>query len=328
MRTKQHYVLENPLPEQPDLVKIEDMLFGSTALLVAFQSDGVATYQFDHRDDKEGIRLGTVGNWIQLTICGEGMHELGGDYTGLDLIGDAWVRPLRPGERLVTVTEAVPEPAKEKHIEELMPETLKADGIVILGLLASLRPWVVKSETGQSLDCGELGDTINPFLGSLTIDGMDGLISRFKARVEEGPMVRPESPPPPKKEPEPTREVRCVVACQGCDGPTLYNVTVAGITQEAFDNGEHYDRAKEDAEESDYEEPFVVFDEEDGPEWLFRHFYGKGEDLTTKVHEIDELCRKLLHDLPHMHAQGQITGTAKADIHARVQTIRRTLDTI
>ncbi len=56
-------------------------------------------------------------------------------------------------------------------------------------------------------------------------------------------------------------KVRCVVACTNANGePDLYFVKVH-CSLEDFDDGEHYEGAKESALREDHEGPFVVFDE-------------------------------------------------------------------
>lgn len=56
--------------------------------------------------------------------------------------------------------------------------------------------------------------------------------------------------------------LRCIVACQGGEGPDLFFVKVE-CTQEEYDCGDHYDKAIEAAKEQNYDEPMVAFDEKD-----------------------------------------------------------------
>lgn len=74
--------------------------------------------------------------------------------------------------------------------------------------------------------------------------------------------------------------IKCVVACQGFDGPTFTFVQVK-CTKEEYNNGDHYDAAKEWAKSEGYEDPMVVFDHRDGPEWLLKHFEWKSASITT-----------------------------------------------
>jgi hypothetical protein len=65
------------------------------------------------------------------------------------------------------------------------------------------------------------------------------------------------------------RTIRCVVAASdGPDGPVLVAVDVS-CTQEQYDDGDHYDAASAWAQEHRYTGRLVVFDENDGPDWLF-----------------------------------------------------------
>lgn len=68
--------------------------------------------------------------------------------------------------------------------------------------------------------------------------------------------------------------IKCVVACTNSAGePDFFAVTLS-CSPHQYHNGEHYDLAKEKAEAHDYEGPFVVFDENDGPEFLFSNLFG------------------------------------------------------
>jgi hypothetical protein len=65
--------------------------------------------------------------------------------------------------------------------------------------------------------------------------------------------------------------LRCVVACQGWNGPSLYFVKVS-CTEAQYENGKHYQAAEEHAKEMDYDGPMVTFDDHDGPQALFDLF--------------------------------------------------------
>ncbi len=66
-------------------------------------------------------------------------------------------------------------------------------------------------------------------------------------------------------------KIRCAVACQGGNGPLFYFCTVK-CTQDEYKNGDHYDRAEMAAVDDGWDGPAVVFDENDGPDWLFAQF--------------------------------------------------------
>ncbi len=65
--------------------------------------------------------------------------------------------------------------------------------------------------------------------------------------------------------------VKMVVAAQGQDGPDLYFCKV-DCTEQQYADGDHYDRAKEAAEENGYEGSMIAFDEHDPPKPLFGLF--------------------------------------------------------
>lgn len=66
--------------------------------------------------------------------------------------------------------------------------------------------------------------------------------------------------------------VKCVVAAtSGGVGPDFYFCKVE-CEQAEYDIGEHYELAEAAAAAEGYARPMVVFDEHDGPEWLFLNF--------------------------------------------------------
>lgn len=67
-------------------------------------------------------------------------------------------------------------------------------------------------------------------------------------------------------------EIRVVVACHGGDGPLLVPLTILCSPRD-YKYGLHYERAIEAAREERYDSPFVVFDERDGPSWLFKKLF-------------------------------------------------------
>lgn len=70
-------------------------------------------------------------------------------------------------------------------------------------------------------------------------------------------------------------KIRCVVACRDAGGtPTFYPIEFVCST-EAYENGDHYLVAQEMAREDGYESVGIVYDENDGPAWLFRHMFGE-----------------------------------------------------
>ena len=68
--------------------------------------------------------------------------------------------------------------------------------------------------------------------------------------------------------------VKVVVAATSADGTPDFFACCVECYQHQYDEGEHYDKAKEAAEDEGYEGPMVAFDENDGPAFLFEHLCG------------------------------------------------------
>lgn len=66
--------------------------------------------------------------------------------------------------------------------------------------------------------------------------------------------------------------VKCVVTCRDSNGtPTFYPVRI-NCPEGEYREGGHYDGAREAAEDANYQDPGLVYDEFDGPAWLFQQF--------------------------------------------------------
>ena len=89
--------------------------------------------------------------------------------------------------------------------------------------------------------------------------------------------------------------VKCVVACRNANGePDFFPCTV-NASQEQYDEGEHYDEAEQIAAEQGYEKPFLVYDENDGPAWLFDRMFPKGnQPANPNMDPVDLLNREEL----------------------------------
>jgi hypothetical protein len=61
-----------------------------------------------------------------------------------------------------------------------------------------------------------------------------------------------------------------VAACHCAGGEPTFSVNVVKATEDEISNGEHYDRARERLQADAYEEPYVLFDEDECPEWLLK----------------------------------------------------------
>lgn len=73
--------------------------------------------------------------------------------------------------------------------------------------------------------------------------------------------------------------IKCVVACRNAEGVSDFYFCRVECSQEQYDVGEHYERAEEMARSDGYEGPFVVYDENDGPDWLFKKFIWKSASV-------------------------------------------------
>jgi len=67
-------------------------------------------------------------------------------------------------------------------------------------------------------------------------------------------------------------EIKCVVACRNAEGASDFYFCKVECSEEQYDVGDHYELAEDWAREEGYEGPMVVFDENDGPDFLFDHF--------------------------------------------------------
>jgi hypothetical protein len=66
--------------------------------------------------------------------------------------------------------------------------------------------------------------------------------------------------------------INCVVACRNAEGVPDFYFCKVECTQDDYDVGLHYELAEEAAYADGYEGSMVVYDENDGPDWLFEHF--------------------------------------------------------
>lgn len=74
--------------------------------------------------------------------------------------------------------------------------------------------------------------------------------------------------------------VKCVVACRNASGESDFYFCKVKCSQDQYDVGEHYDMAENHAREEGYEGPMVVFDENDGPSFLFDHFVWESASIV------------------------------------------------
>ncbi len=80
--------------------------------------------------------------------------------------------------------------------------------------------------------------------------------------------------------------INCVVACHNASGEPDFFFCRIGCMQEQYDEGEHYEAARCQAQLQGYEGDFVVYDENDGPNWLFEHCVWESAGTV----EVDDLA--------------------------------------
>lgn len=66
-------------------------------------------------------------------------------------------------------------------------------------------------------------------------------------------------------------KVKCVVATRR-DGMSTFTTVVVECTPDGYINGDHHAAARDMAKNAGCNAPYVVFDENDGPAWLFERF--------------------------------------------------------
>lgn len=67
-------------------------------------------------------------------------------------------------------------------------------------------------------------------------------------------------------------KIKCVVSCRNAGGEPDFFPAIVELTQEQYDEGEHYEKADDEAAGAGYDTGYLVYDENDGPSWLFAHF--------------------------------------------------------
>ncbi len=68
-------------------------------------------------------------------------------------------------------------------------------------------------------------------------------------------------------------KIKCAVSCRSADGTPTFFPTIVHCSQEKYDNGEHYEIADAVAYAYGYETGHLVYDENDGPTWLFANLF-------------------------------------------------------
>lgn len=67
-------------------------------------------------------------------------------------------------------------------------------------------------------------------------------------------------------------QIKCVTACFNASGEPDFFFCIVECSEADYDVGLHYEKAEGFALEQGYSGAMVVYDENDGPEWLFDHF--------------------------------------------------------
>lgn len=72
--------------------------------------------------------------------------------------------------------------------------------------------------------------------------------------------------------------IKCIVAGTSPDGRPDFFTTTILCRRAQFANGDHYESARSQAAEDGFEGEMVVFDERDGPSWLFEQLFDEVSD--------------------------------------------------
>jgi len=82
-------------------------------------------------------------------------------------------------------------------------------------------------------------------------------------------------------------QIKVVTACQGCNGP-MFTACIVECTQAQYEDGQHYEAVESQHEGEGFDGPFVHFDENDGPAWLFEQFDWSAGAAGGVIVKIDE----------------------------------------
>jgi hypothetical protein len=80
------------------------------------------------------------------------------------------------------------------------------------------------------------------------------------------------------------RPITIVTACMRSDGLPDFALTEVEVTYEEFENGMHYVLAEERLSDRGHEEPYVHFDESEGPSFLLPAVRQYLTCKTTELH--------------------------------------------
>ena len=89
-------------------------------------------------------------------------------------------------------------------------------------------------------------------------------------------------------------KIKCVTACYNAHGEPDFHFCIVDCTQEQYDAGDHYIEANTAALHAGYEGEgryktlMIVFDENDGPKFLFDHFEWGSASVVKAYWEIED----------------------------------------
>jgi hypothetical protein len=66
-------------------------------------------------------------------------------------------------------------------------------------------------------------------------------------------------------------KIKCAIVCTEAGGSPTIIFREVTVSQANYDLGNHYDKAKYKALKDGYEAPMIVFDELEGPHWLWKN---------------------------------------------------------
>lgn len=67
--------------------------------------------------------------------------------------------------------------------------------------------------------------------------------------------------------------IRCLVSCEDSNGKPVFFPCDITMTKAEIDDGDHYVAAREKADDEGYKKMGLVYDEQDGPSVLFKHYF-------------------------------------------------------
>lgn len=85
--------------------------------------------------------------------------------------------------------------------------------------------------------------------------------------------------------------IKCVVACHNASGSPDFYFCIVSCLKNEYELGEHYDIAAQSALAEGYDEPFVIFDEHEAPDWLLSRFVWASASTVTRQTSLTQILR-------------------------------------